>query len=171
MDDRGSWFCHNNVPLISPKRLCNSLVTLPPPPPPPPSLATNWQSIFHSIPFILCWQRLIPTPFPTENHRPSRILGSHPRRKWLVPYYNCFLNQPGFQGPRNGTGKPHPTSRWKHFAFLPGFEAFKLLPPSVSEEVMKNQSSLIAGGSTIHALLAITTCEKKSYHQNFTTTG
>ena len=145
---------------MTPKRLCNSLVTLPPS---RPSSAINWQSIFHSIPFILCWQRLIPTPFPTENHLPSRILGSHPRRKWLVPYYNCFLNQPGFQGPRNGTGKPHPTSRWKHFAFLPGFE--------VSEEVMKNQSSLIAGGSTIHALLAITTCEKKSYHQNFTTTG
>ena len=55
MDDRGSWFCHNNVPLISPKRLCNSLVTLPlPPPPSPPSLTINWQSIFHSIPFILC---------------------------------------------------------------------------------------------------------------------
>ena len=44
--------------------------------------------------------------------------------------------------------------------FFPGFEAFKLPPPSVSEEVMKNQSSLIAGGSTIHALLAITTCKK-----------
>ena len=86
-------------------------------PSPPLSLAINWQSIFH-IPFILCWQRLIPTPFPTENHLPSRILGSHPRRKWLVPYYNCFLNQPGFQGSRNGTGGPHPTSRRKHFAFL-----------------------------------------------------
>ena len=95
------------------------IVLWPSPTPPPPSLATNWQSIFHSIPFILCWQRLIPTPFPTENHLPSRILGSHPRRKWLVPYYNCFLNQPGFQGSRKGTGGPHPTSRWKHFAFLP----------------------------------------------------
>ena len=33
------------------------------------------------------------------------------------------------------------------------------------------KSGLIAGGSTIHALLAITTCKKKLYHQNFTTTG
>ena len=88
-------------------------MTLPPPP-------LHWQLIGSQFSIVFpSYNDLIRTPFSTENYLPFRILPSHPGRKWLVLYYNWFLNQTGFQGSRNGTGRPHPTSRWKHFAFLP----------------------------------------------------
>ena len=96
--------------------LKDSVIVLWPSPPPP----LHWQLIGSQYSIVFpSYNDLIRTPFFTENYLPFRILPSHPRRKWLVLYYNWFLNQTGFQGSRNGTGRPHPTSRWKHFTFLP----------------------------------------------------
>ena len=42
----------------------------------------------------------------------------------------------------------------------------------LSKQVNKElKPDLIAGGGTIHTLLAIKTCKKKKYHKSFTTTG
>ena len=71
-----------------------------------------------------------------------------------------------------GASKKYESS--KHYHYFLALRYFFTVESALelSKQLNKElKSGLIAGGSTIHALLAITTCKKKLYHQNFTTTG
>ena len=71
--------CNNEIDLIPPPppiRLCHILVT-----PSPPLLEVNWQSIFYSPPFMLCYIVLQLIPLRS----PSKTIQSPPEKKILQP--------------------------------------------------------------------------------------
>ena len=91
-----------------------------------------------------------------------------------------LLNQPGFQ--RNqGMGQADHTQQVAEsiLRFFPGFEAFKLPPPSVNEEVMKNinrnksqiNSEFFSGIEKFKVLLKRTLIPKHSFSDGELVTG
>ena len=77
------WLVVNVWQLYQERKRDLSFITLSILPSPPP-LVVNWQSIFHSSSFVLCWQQLTPPPpnVPPEFHVISslKILHSSPKK-------------------------------------------------------------------------------------------
>ena len=176
-DDRGSWFCHNKVHLITPKRLCNNLVTSPSPS--PPSLAINWQTIFHSTPSYFVSNDWSPLRSPLKTIFLPESFSSTLEKNDFFLITTAFYTNQVFKD--QGMGQADHTQQVAEsiLRFFPGFEAFKLPPPSLSKEVMKNinrnksqiNSEFFSGIEKFKVLLKRTLTPKHSFNDGELVTG